>query len=649
MRYWFSFLFGWTIIVIGQPLLANELYYSQNIKQLLAQLDLEQSALSEVKKSLDHPTQAVAALLKYYKNRQGINHPINRNQKSLQSGKYADENDLKIANEALQHIFVGQRAYPSFFAGEDIDWGLRPVSDNEWVWQLNRMYFWDAMARAYWHTGNEQYAEEWTFQLKDWVKKNPRDSEHHYAWRSIEAGIRGYRWTSLFQHFIDAPSFTGEVLVAFLTSLHEHATFLMTQYRSGSNWALMEAEGLAFIAITFPEFKEAKKWQHEAIRRLNLEMNKQVYEDGHQRELSINYHMGSIRWFIRTYQLAKMNGLQEAFPDSYLQKIEKMCEVPLKVGFQDGSMPQFGDSWSGEPGQYAEQYREWSELFDRPDFLYYATAGKEGKRPDSTAYALPISGFYSMKSGWDTNDISFVLKCGPDGGGHCQPDNGTFELYAGGRHLMPDAGSYIYSGDPENRAWFRQTRVHQTLTLNEENADYNPKLLLWKPGEELDILIVENKSYESLTHRRAVFFVDKQFFVLVDEAYGDGTGNVDIHFQLAPGPVHFDESLYTVRSDFPDGYNVLVQSISQPGMTIQKEEGQVSFEYTKKQPRPAFRYRINKQKQESVRFVTVVEPFRVSPSDIDVQIIGEPEIGGNKMSLQLNVNGQSKIIRYKLN
>jgi hypothetical protein len=152
---------------------------------------------------------------------------------------------------------------------------------------------------------------------------------------------------------------------------------------------------------------------------------------------------------------------------------------------------------------------EWAQKFDRDDFLFFATDGKKGKKPDSTAYALPQSGLYSMRSDWDKNAVSLVLKCGPDGGGHSQPDNGTFELYAGGRNLMPDAGSFIYSGDPEGRAWFRQTKVHQTLTLNGENSKYAPKLLLWDPGVKTDILVVENQSYEDLSHRRSVFFVDK--------------------------------------------------------------------------------------------------------------------------------------------
>ena len=474
----------------------------QQAKTLLSRLNLEEQGLEWVKQSAENPENAAKELLKYFRLRNAVKHPIDRSTKNDFLENCATEKDFIIANNALKHVFVGQPAYPPHFCGDDIDWSTSPVPDKEWVWQLNRMYFWDAMGRAYWHTDDEKYAKEWCRQLVDWTRKNPNDESHKYAWRSIETGIRGYRWTGLFQRFIDSPHFTPEVLVAFLNSCYDHAEFLMTKYRTRSNWGLMEAEGMAFIAITFSEFRNAEIWRTEAFRRLNNEINIQVYPDGHQRELAIGYHLGCIGWFLRTYELAKLNHINDAFPDSYLSTIEKMCEVPMKLGLPDGTNVQFGDAWEGSPGQHNEKFLTWAEMFDRDDFLYLATEGKEGVKPGATTFALKESGLYSMRSAWNNNAICLVLKCGPDGGGHCQPDNGTFDLYAGGRNLMPDAGSYIYSGDPENRAWFRQTKVHQTLTLNGENSKYAPNLLLWQPGKELDILVVENVSYKNLTHRR---------------------------------------------------------------------------------------------------------------------------------------------------
>ncbi len=321
----------------------------------------------------------------------------------------------------------------------------------------------------------------------------------------------------------------------------------------------------------------------------------------------------------------------------------------MKLGLPDGTNTQFGDAWAGTPGQHKENFLEWAELFNRDDFLYLATVGKGGVKPKSTTFALKESGLYSLRSAWDKKAICLVLKCGPDGGGHCQPDNGTFELFAGGRNLMPDAGSYIYSGDPENRAWFRQTKVHQTLTLNGNNIKYAPKLLLWKPGENLDVLVVANAGYDNLTHRRAVFFVNKRYFIIVDEAIGKATGDVDLHFQLAPGNAVFDNKRYSVHSSHNDGWNVNIQTKKQKGLKLQEEEGQVSFLYTKKEPRPAFRYRIFKESEEKeIRFVTLVIPYEKEILRVKIKVLGKSKVGSSTLQLKVRENGKTKYIGYDL-
>jgi len=618
-------------------------------EKLLTRIDLSVKGLEKVAATMERPEEAASHLLAYYRSRTTVKHPVDRNTRAQALGNGASQEEIRTADNALKHIFVGQSAYPPYFCGEDINWGTRPVPDNEWVWQLNRMNFWNDMASAYWHTGDEKYAKAWCDQLLDWTMKNPNDKEHSYAWRSIETGIRGNRWSALFQYFLDSPHFTPEVLVAFLNSCYDHAEFLMTQYRSKSNWGLMEAEGMAFLAITFPEMKDSEKWLKEAVRRLNNEIDLQVYPDGQQRELAMGYHLGCIDWFIRTYDLALMNGKTDFFPPSYVEKVQKMCEVPMKLAHPDGTFAQFGDAWAGRPGQHARKFQAWADRFNRQDFLFLASDGQKGKKPDSTAYALTYSGLYSMRSSWEKDAICLVLKCGPDGGGHSQPDNGTFELSAGGRTLMPDAGSYIYSGDPVNRNWFRQTKVHQTVTLNGQNSKYAPKQLLWKPGKADDMLVVENKGYDNLTHRRAVFFVDKRYFVIVDEAIGNATGDADLHFQFAPGKAIFDLKALRATSGFSEGWNVMVETLPQNGLKMEEEEGQVSFLYTKKEPRPAFRYRLSKTAdQAAIRFITLVVPYAHERPKISVTVVGKAEIGGSELQLEISEKGQKKLIGYSL-
>jgi heparan-sulfate lyase len=257
--------------------------------------------------------------------------------------------------------------------------------------------------------------------------------------------------------FLHAPAFTPRDLVLFLNACWEHAAFLADGREfHDNNWGLMEAEGVAFIAVTFPEFTRSQAWQTQAMAFLAAQIHLQVRPDGHHKEQCLSYHGGCINWFANTAKLAKLNGKGDAFPPAFWQRLEQMCAVFVKLGLPDGTTTQFGDDHSGN--NWMNTLKAWSEVFHRDDFRFLATAGAAGMAPKETAFALKESGFYAFRSGWNRDAVCLVLKNGPDGGWHCQPDNGTFELYAAGRRLMPDSGAYIYTGDAAAvalRTWFR--------------------------------------------------------------------------------------------------------------------------------------------------------------------------------------------------
>ena len=173
--------------------------------------------------------------------------------------------------------------------------------------------------------------------------------------------------------------------------------------------------------------------------------------------------------------------------------------------------------------------------------------------------------------------------------------------------------------------------------------------------------MVENQSYQNLAHRRSVFFVDKKYFVIVDEAFGSATGNVDTHFQLAPGVAPassadrvstpgvavFNRDSFSVHSNFKEGWNVLVKTTLQPGLELTEEDGWASFLYTKKEPRPAFCYRLKKTaEKEKLHFVTLVIPFENQAPEIQIT---RSVIESDKMEIEIFENGKKKIIGYQLN
>jgi len=562
-----------------------------------------------------------------------------------------------IADDALRNILITTKHHPRHDFGAEIDWftNRNPLAEDEWLWQLHRHSSWKALGRAYATTGREKYARAYVRQLLDWIAEcpppeRPSAGRNGPAWRTIETGMRGYSWTGMFQQFLDSPSFGPGVLVRFLNCLYAHAEHLVTHREfSRTNWGAMEAEGAAFIAVTFPEFRKSPGWRRKAFRYLASDIHRQVRPDGMQFEQCMGYHTGCIGWFSRTARLANMNNMAREFPARFWKKLEKMCEVPMKMCLPDGLSAQFGDDSSRKDCRAV--LSEWAPHFEREDFAYVAGGGSRGRAPRGTAHALEDSGFYSMRSSWSRRATCLVLKCGPDGGWHCQPDNGSFEIFAGGRRLTPDSGTYIYTGNARaarDRAWFRQTRVHGTMTLDGQDTAYKPRLRLWKPGKRHDLLVVENAGYPGFTHRRAVIFVDKKFFVFIDEALGRATGNAFLHFQLPPVEALLDARHKRACTQYSGGTNLLVAGMPQPGLRMFSEKGLVSFKYGRKQPRPALRYQLKKE-SASLRFVTALVPFEGEPPpEVNVELAGNPRPGANRVELEVTCNGRKQRISYRL-
>src|SRR5262249_3621435 len=136
-------------------------------------------------------------------------------------------------------------------------------------------------------------------------------------------------------------------------------------------------------------------------------------------------------------------------------------------------------------------------------------------------HAFKDAGVYAMRSECVPQQTYLALHCSPPAmSGHDHPAHGTFELYAFGRWLMTDSGFYVYDSIPQEREWHRQTRVHQTLTLDNADAAIDGRHFLWHTQKDCVIACVENPSYPGLVHRRTIWFVDRTAFVSLDEAMG---------------------------------------------------------------------------------------------------------------------------------
>jgi len=606
-------------LIFASSLFASAQVKSEQAKALFSSINLEQSGLKKVKAYVEKEqyTEASTELLKYFRKRKNIKHPeVNRENKADYAGKKVSKGEQKKANDGLMHKFFVHKGYESFDYGVDINWQHWPVKDNEVRWQLHRMYWWIPMGKMYWSTRNERYAEEWIFQFRDWIKDNPRGlskENDRFAWRQLETSRRVQDLTSIFNYFIDSEHFTPDFLIEFLASYHQHAERVREQYSAQGNHLLFEAQRMIYAGGFFPEFKNAPIWRKEGIDILNKEIKKQVFADGYQYELSPNYHVGCIEIFLRALRMAQLCGIEKEFPQSYENTVESMIMANISASYPNATLPMFGDAKLENAKKMQKKYTEWLEVFPNNEIIrYFASKGKEGNTPNYLSKALDNCGFYTFRNGWDKKSTVMIMKAGPSGHFHCQPDNGTFELWYKGTNLMPDAGCYVYSGNEEikkMREWYRQTRVHQTLTLNNENINLGAKQLYYKTSNKLDVAQYENPSYDNLKHKRTVFFVDKKFFVILDEAIGDTVGTIDLHFQVKEGKVVYEMEKNRMVSNFTKEKNVAIQSFSLSKIKMVKEDLKVSYHYRKEKKRAGISFQQEKTNKDNIQYVTVVYPF----------------------------------------
>ena len=454
-----------------------------------------------------------------------------------------------------------------------------------------------------------------------------------------------------FLYFLPAEAFDADFLLHFLENYHRHAEHITRHFSAKGNHLLFEAQRLVFAGVFFPEFRDADRWRGTGVEILNREIGEQVYDDGMQYELDLHYHHESIGIFFKALQMMDANGYRGDFPAEYLATVERMIEAYIDCSFPDYTTPLFSDNRFREKEELMPCYRAWAEVFpDNAAIRWMATEGHEGAAPEHLSRALRTSGFYVLRNGWEADATAMVLKAGPQGFWHCQPDNGTFELWHRGRNFFPDSGSYVYGGDSAvlaQRNWFRQTRVHNTVTLDDRDLEKtDSKLLLWKATPELTTLVTENPSYEGLTHRRAMFFTAEGLLVIADQVSGTAAGKVGVHFNLCPSKIEYAKD-GTVRTLFADGNNIRIKTSATVPVQIREEEGWVSTAYRKKEERPAYAVEAQKDAGGEMLFVTVIAPDE-APFQGSIAIVPEKAPVGDTLRFAVRVGAKTYELGYEL-
>ena len=614
--------------------------------EVLTKLDLHRPGLETVKAAADrgNRTLALTELLRYYRGK----YP------SAPTPSKESSQSFEAADRLCRHVFQWGPYKPADY-GAGIDWTINPADDIEWVAAVYRFYWATDLASAYTATRDDKYARAFVELTADWIAKHPLDdwTRTHptltrwkgFAWLDLQTGIRATRAVSGFKAMVHSNAFTPEFLAIFLASMYDHQCKTeMVPMGQVHNKAIFEQCGVLNVCHAFPEFTDTARWAKLAIERAGENLLAQTTSEGVQKEWCGSYHLAVLNDSINIMEKAAELGL--TVPDDVRRRICAMCDYVFGAATPDLAWPMFGDTRRSDPApedprsaQLYDPLIRFSKLWDDPKYAARAMQDTTAL-PKQTSYAFESAGVYVMRSRWDAQGAYLALHCPPPAlSGHDQPDNGTFELYAHGRWLMTDTGFYTYGHDREARAWHRQTRVHQTLTLDGKDSRIDGRLRLWHASPNLDVLVVENPSYEGLLHRRTVWFVGKQFYVFLDEAIGKAAGELCVRWTPAVGNGRIAPGQTSFTTQFPDA-NVLIRNAAPAGLVFEEEDGWYAWDYGQRTGRKMLR--VKHPDRAPAAFLTVVAPYPgATPPEVQASFVGSFTAGDDEARISVSAFGKA--------
>ncbi len=545
----------------------------------------------------------------------------------------------------------------------NFDWMINPIPPTNPAYSREvplataRTQFWSDLAAAYRDTGDEKYAQFWMENFSDFVKDNPvvleADPEGEVAWRALEAGIRmSASWPDAYHTFLNSPSMTPEFHTRFAKSVLEHGVrlaFCLERYpERGGNHIISEDTGLLAVGTLFPEFKLSAEWRRAALAGLSAELERQVYPDGFQAELSPLYHVGVLDDFLQARQYAAIS--RDPLPPQMDGRLREMFRVLGYLQDADGTIPPLNDSPAAKSKEIGHRGLQ---FFDDPLLRFMAT-GKISPDLPAPSRLLEWSGMALMRSGWQPGNVMGLFYAGPVPVGHWHQDKLQFLLSAYGRPMLVDPGKMSYDQSPMRR-YSIGTESHNTMTVDGKwqfrdategrRRAEKPAEMSWLSSDWIDFASGRYdegywdcpyvaKAYRpfdkrgpglsGIAHQRSLFFLKPIGFLLLDTVSGSGSHQCDVRFNIDAENVGVDPASREVRADFSDGVRLKIVPLALPLPEVAtlrgRKEPPAGWVFEKSGPRPVFQVVQTQTRELPLQFANWFEP---SPGSIspDVELL----------------------------
>ena len=508
--------------------------------------------------------------------------------------------------------------------GQRFDWYVIPceVSDEPPSYWLAGSLFW-YLPDYYQGHREPALARDGARMIREWMTEVPCPGVHRVPGRSGSVIAEGWpairtanrtgglaRALTLFAPL--RSDFDDHTWVNLLYAIWEHAAFLaQVSPELGGNWLTWANERLILTACDFPEFSDQPQWLEVGRHSFETLVRRDLTASGKECEDSTYYCLRAMKEVLHTYTVFEKAGV--ALPEDVRTKVRNALDFPAWVHQPGFRNPGIGDMGVVcDPIEHLPLVHDYAGAWGRADLLHIASRGREGAPPALTSRAFLPDGWFILRSGWgDGLDAKHLVFRAPPAGcrGHGHQDVLGLVLYGYGRPLLIDPGMTLYGVKGSEQ--YAATAMHNTVTVDGQPQPYGPgKVNAWKASASLDLADAEHALYPGIVHRRRVAFVQREYYLVIDDFAGTGLHSLEwnYHFLDGAAPAVNHGVLCT---QFPSGGNLAIVPLAEDLLPGEAK----AFKYVTSGPEggtevasTGWRFRVKAQLPR--RVVTVLVPFK---------------------------------------
>ncbi|UYN88779.1 MAG: alginate lyase family protein [Anaerolineales bacterium] len=430
-------------------------------------------------------------------------------------------------------------------------------SDIKLVWEVGRLGWATLLARAYWLSGEERYAEGLWRRVEHFVRHNPPNLGPHWS-SAQEVALRLISLSFSYILISQAKASTPERAAWLSQALAGHAErippSLSYARAQNNNHLLSEAVGLWTAGLMLPQHPKASAWRATGRANFIEGIRHQVAADGAYSQHSANYQRLMLQLAVWAMQLAAAEG--QPLPGHTLTSLRAACTWLFGLLDEDsGQAANLGPN----DGAYILPFSVLAFHDYRPALQAAAAAlNLPGLQPgawDELRLWLGLQGklkTVSKRAGkakaplrLDNRDSWAYLRAAHFDGRPGHADQLHLDLWWRGFNIAQDAGTYLYNApNPWNNA-LAGTEVHNTLMLDDAEQMSRAGRFLWLDWAQATVLqhspqraVAQHNGYRRrcLTHRRSVQ-ASKHEWIVKDEVLGDVTNHrARLHWLLPDWP-----------------------------------------------------------------------------------------------------------------